>query len=214
MTAFALDSATNVTVDVCIPWRAQPDRLAAFDRVMEWWADLGFRPILADSDPDYRFNLSQARNAAVAQSSAEVVIVADADTIPDAKALLRAIRRARYNRVVYPFDRYVYLAPGQEPGGEPERSYTHSFGGLMVLKRSLYWDLGGHDEKFRQWGFEDTAFQLVAETLASTERVPGTVYAYNHSAERDMTTSNPGRARVALYRFARRDAAVMRELIS
>jgi hypothetical protein len=217
MTAFAADSGT----DVIIPWRPQPDRLNAFHRVIDWWVERGFTPILSDSDPDKPFNLSQARNNGVRASEAFVVILADADTIPDDLAMARAVRRARHEVVVYPFDDYIYLAATADPRDTStpldelpvERHFNHSFGGLMVVRRDIYWSLGGHDEKFEQWGYEDTAFQLAAEALFKTERVPGPVYAFNHSADRDMTARNPGRARVALYRYARRDPAIMRELL-
>lgn len=204
---------------VCIPWRAMRDRVPAFARVRRFWEEAGFTIITADSDPALPFNLSQARNNAVRQAGTDVVIVADADTIPDLKIIDRAIRATKHNHVIYPFDEYIYL--GERPDvatvdvetAETERIYTASVGGIMVLRRALYWDLGGHDEGFHRWGYEDTAFQLVAETLAGIERFPGKVWAFGHHAERDMTHANPGRARIMLYRFARRDEKIMRELI-
>jgi hypothetical protein len=217
----AVDSATD-GVMVCIPWRPQPHRLAAFERVVGWYEDHGYQVVLGDSHHE-TFNLAAARNAAVrAAGDAEIVVVADADTIPEARALMRAIRRATSQpMVVYPFEHYVYLGDVDPATVDLERlaelpheqTYTHSVGGLLVVQRQLYWELGGHDEGFRRWGYEDTAFEIVAETLARTDRITGSVYAFGHEADRDMSDANPGRSRIQLYRYARRNPKIMRELV-
>lgn len=219
MTVFAQGSDTSVAVTIA--WRPQPDRMAAFERVMEWWRSHGLEPVLMDSDPDKPFNLSQARNRGVRAVDTDVVFIADADTIPNYRALRTAVHLSQYERVIYPFTEYRYLADSVDPLDDSipledlpfEREYKNSYGGLMVIRPELYWAIGGHDEKFERWGFEDTAFQLAADCFFQTERVPGTVYAFNHTADRDLSTENPGRSRIGLYRYARRDPAMMRELI-
>jgi len=212
--------ATEPLVTVCIPWRPEPHRIAAYERVQQWYRDHGYYITEGDSRIDKPFNLAAARNDAVKRSHADIVIVADADTIPDEKNLHRAIRRARGGqRVVYPFTRYVYLGDVDPAEIEDfdqapvERIYTESVGGLVVLTQDLYWKLGGFDDCFMQWGYEDNAFLAVAETLSFVERIDGPVYAFSHEAERDLGRTNPGAIRMRLYRFARRDPAVMRELI-
>lgn len=202
--------------DVCIPWRPQPDRLAAFERVTHWWKANGFNTVLADSGHE-PFNLAASRNLAVSRSTTDSVVVADADTLPDLGALHNALSDPE--GVVYPFTRYRYLPPGSETvtdlvAVKPEREFTASVGGLIVCTRDTWNLLGGQDERFWRWGYEDNAFMLAAQTLLSTRRVAGTVFAFGHSADRDMSQGNPGWARIQLYRFAKGRPEIMRELIA
>lgn len=199
---------------VCIPWRPTADRTPAFTRVRAWWQEHGFRIVTADSNHEM-FNVSASRNAAVAVSRTSTIIVADADTIPDLHALHTALDDP--NGVVYPFDAYRYLLPealtAPDLNVAPfEREYRASVGGLLVTTQETFWHIGGFDEGFLNWGYEDNAFQLTAQTLSQVRRVPGIVYAYAHDAERDLTVSNPGRARCQLYRFAAGKPDVMRHL--
>lgn len=196
--------------------------MAAYERVRRFYREQGYdsRVVVSDSDPSRPFNLSDARNRAVTAANAEVVVVADADTIPDPARLDRAIRRApRYGRVVYPFTEYAYLGDVDPATAEDfeslpvERVYNASVGGMVVLTSGLYWELGGFDDCFTQWGYEDNAFLAVAETLAQVERLDGKVWAFSHEAERDLSRANPGSHRMMLYRYAKRDPHIMRELI-
>lgn len=215
----ALDSGIRVTV--CIPWREGPGRLEAFLAVTAWYRARGYEYIACDSDSEQPFNLSQARNTAVNAArrvGADIVVVGDADTVPDEWALRRAIE-TNTGEVTYPFDKYVYLKPVDHPATdhlelmEVDREYPGSVGGLFVTTPETYWSVGGMDEEFRQWGYEDRAFYYAAQTLGRIARVNGSVYAFGHDAERDMSSQNPGKHRVALYHFARSNPDVMRELV-
>lgn len=203
-------------VTVCIPWRAQPQRVAAFKIVTQWWEEHGFKISLGDSSHE-TFNVSAARNRAVQKAGTRLVIIADADTIPDYEALRAGLRRIVPGEIIYPFNRYRYLDHGEATvetlslGASKE--WTNSVGGLFIIDRQTYWDFGGQDEGFHRWGYEDNAFHMVAETLGRVIRLAGTVNAFGHEADRDLTTKNPGRNRIELYRFARRKPEIMRELI-
>lgn len=205
-------------IDVAMPWRPTPDRIPAFEHVTAWWAGNGYRVILGDSDPTLPFNVSAARNTAVQQATTDVVIVADADTIPDPAALETAIYACqRHGGVWWPFTEYRYLAPSVQPGDDlttalTEHIYPNSVGGLLVIRRDDYSRLGGFDEqRFTSWGYEDVAFRIVAESLSSIHRVPGVVYAFNHQADRNMR--GPGRRAIDEYRQAARTGR-LHELIS
>lgn len=204
------------SVTVAIPWRSQPQRVAAFTYVVEWWQSRGFKVVLGDS-PHGRFNVSAARNRAVEKASTEIVIVADADTVPHMPAIQRAIDYMPPNLVTYPFTRYVYTETDPvdfDPlTAEQGKVWNGSVGGLLVTTKTAYWSICGMDERFDRWGWEDNAFHMAAETLIKVARVAGTVHAFGHEAERDMSEKNPGRARIELYRFARGKPAIMRELI-
>ena len=201
-------NAPAEAIDVCVPWRSQPDRVAAFQHVTALWRNAGFNVILGDSSPDRPFNLSRARNSAVEQATTDVVVVADADTVPDMNAVQTAIYACRrHGGVWYPFTTYHYLSATVTPGDDlneapAEQVYQHSVGGLFIIRRTDYWRLGGFDERFQGWGGEDTAFHLAASHLSTTHRIPGTVYAFNHTADRNMR--GPWVQHMARYRQAAR----------
>ncbi|NKS98790.1 hypothetical protein GS498_20460 [Rhodococcus hoagii] len=206
-----------MTVDVAIPWRKAPDRIAAFERVKNWYEHHGFNVITADSRKHKTFNVSASRNMAVAKATSDVIVVADADTIPDLAALLQAVEECR-GEVIYPFDRYRYLSPEHVDTVDlhavtPEREFQQSVGGLLVTTRASWDVLGGMDEGFRQWGYDDNAFYAAAATLVGARRIPGTVYAFGHDADRDLSESNPGKSRFELYKFAQGRPEIMRELV-
>ena len=194
-----------MSCDVCIPWRATPDRAPIFDTVWEWWTSHGFRVITGDSGHPV-FNRAASRNAAVAQATTDEVIVADADTLPDLDAVHRAVVLSA-DAMVYPFDRYHSVSPAALVGGRveaciPAWTKHDAPGGIFAISRFAYWRLGGQDPGFTQWGFEDDAFALVARELHKVIRLRADVYAFDHAEARDWTTHNPGYSRLASYRAA------------
>lgn len=204
---------TDVTV--CIPYRETPDRQPAYEQVHDWYTNRGYTIITADTTHQH-FNVAAARNEAVRAARQGILIVADADTIPDETALKLAVQTVDRS-VVYPFNRYQYLTPesvyGPLESAVVEREFTNSVGGMFVTDWDTYWLLGGQDERFRRWGAEDNAWFMAADTLASVERIPGVVRAFGHDADRDLSVSNPGLCRRELYRFAHGRPELMRELI-
>lgn len=216
---------------VCIPWRATPDRIAAHDYCMKYWADHGFTVINGDSDPSKPFLCGQARNNAARQAKTDIVIIADGDTVPgDIDQIYAAIDLVNLDSrcAVWPFTVYKHVPAAsmelrdlrQSP---VDQEYRHgSPGGMVVINRETFWSICGFDERFvpGAWGFDDTSFLLAAKTLLKVERVDGTVYSFNHSVDssgvdgRDLSENNPNKARWRLYEFASRASeAVMRELV-
>ena len=209
-----------MAIDVCMPWRPQPDRVAAHDRVVSWWSRHGFNVIEADSDRRMSsFHICQARNKAVRQAHSDVIVVADADTLPDLGAVEEAVNTVQPGEVVWPFTFYRHI-PGDTVTESDlhsipfDREYKNSVGGLFVCHRDTYWAFGGMDERFEpRWGYEDSAFQLVVSALGKVRRMKGVVYSFNHEADRDLTAANPNRRRFELYRLCVRSPELMRELI-
>ena len=204
-------------VTVAIPWRAQPDRVDAYKRVTQFWESTGWPITIADSTTE-QFSLCEARNNAVRQADTDIVIVADADTIPDLGSVVAAVNDPV--GVCWPFQHYRHI-PG-EYHDHPDlmtapidRQYKGSVGGLFVCTQETYWGLGGMDERMEaRWGGEDTAFRYVAHTLSTVSRKPGIVFSFNHSADRDMDkATNPNLVRLELYKFCSGRPELMRELI-
>jgi N-terminal domain of galactosyltransferase len=204
---------------VCIPWRPAADRMDAYARVTSFWKHHGFPIVEADSTPALAFSISESRNRAVRQAETEIVIVADADTIPDIGAIAHALERS--DGVTWPFTEYRHVAAGYVDQADlmtapPDKTYRNSVGGIFICRRDTYWRLGGMDERFeRRWGYEDNAFHAVASTLATVRREPGIVFSFNHAVDggRDLTTDNPNRWRHELYKYATGKPQLMAELI-
>ncbi|QGH75849.1 galactosyl transferase [Gordonia phage Syleon] len=206
--------------EVCIPWRATPERKPAFARVTDFWLHHDFELLTGDSDRRSKsFSITQARNKAVNASKGDVVILADADTIVDIAAVREAISTVKPGEVIYPFATYRHI-PGDAVSDSDlhaapvEQEYRNSVGGIMVTLKDTYWELGGMDERFEpRWGYEDSAFKLAAETLGTVRRLPGTIYSFNHPADRDLSYGNPNRHRFDLYRACAGKPNLMRELV-
>jgi hypothetical protein len=158
--------------------------------VQEFWARTRWPVVTADSETSI-FSLAQARNNAVAQAQTEVVVICDADTIPD----LRNVRAAVTDPVgiCWPFMHYRILdiehvdTPFNKLSSVPHLNAWdgeggQGVGGCLVCTTEEYWRLGGQPPEFIGWGYEDTAFVLIVETLSTVKRLPGNIYAFEHNA--------------------------------
>ena len=191
-------------VTVAMPWRATPSRIPPYRRVKQFWADMGLPVIPADSDTNKPFNRAQARNRAVASAPPGIVIVADADTIPAPQALKEALATVQ-DEVVWPFT-WCRRIPGDWTGdleSAPDLDADaedligmgqHAVGGVLVMRTSTWWRLGGMDERFTGWGGEDTAFACAANTLTGTRRIPGVLTTFDHFMDGEVRAHPPAGA--------------------
>lgn len=217
----------TTAVTVCIPWRPQPDRIAAYDRCRKYWQDRRFTVVSADSDPTRPFVCNEARNNAVAQADTDIVIIADGDTLPEnlhqVATAIAMVDRGEAD-IVWPFTVYRYLPPTwvdaavSDMHAAPILGETmRSPGGIIVARRKSFWSIGGFDPYFVPGasGFDDTSFQIAAETLLTTARVIGTVYSIDHpdSVHRQYDDTNPNHARYRLYLALQGDPTLMAELV-
>lgn len=214
---------------VLIPWRPQPTRLAAFDAVADWYrenlGDVDIRPV--DSD-DVPFNLARCRNLGIASVADpnEVVVINDADTIPEREPLLAAMSAAATSGLVHlPYTEYRWLGRRGTADFEAGRMLddcdfelvTGACSGVYVTTPATWFDHGGQDERFRGWGFEDAAWYLAHETLLgeAPRRTEGRVYALHHEAQvREGAQYDANAALMDAYREASSDVATMRSLAS
>jgi hypothetical protein len=125
--------------------------------------------LLADSGHE-PFNRAASRNLGVAQvETGEFVVVCDADTLPDQQALAIALRRAYDGRLHYPFAVVNYLTEAgtvEVLAGHPpdpnciENTIPYAQGGCMVMRAEYWRAVGGMNEAFEAWGFEDNEFYV------------------------------------------------------
>lgn len=213
---------------VVIPWRPQPSRRAAFGEVAAWYRQhLPEAELRTIDSGDAIFNLARCRNVGVGAVSDPdvVVVVGDADTLPEEAPLRSAIEAAATSgRVHLPYTDYHWLgAAGTaelRAGGRPE-DCSHELvrgacSGVYVTTPRSWWSHGGQDERFRGWGYEDAAWHLAHETLLGEppRRHPGRVYALHHVAEvRAGAQYDANAALMAEYRVAAGSPDDMRDFL-
>lgn len=195
---------------VMMPWR--PTRSRAYAQVVTetWYRDTfapdTFNVIDTPSEP---FSLAAARNAAVdalldgGASPSDVVVLADADTLPELIHLDHACRlAARSGRIHLPYREYRSLGErgtDEYLDGKPLEDCDHivvdgAVSGVLVATMRTWLNLGGQDSRFLGWGYEDVAFHHVHRVmLGETFRRPplgaGRVYSLHHADAMDKGTS-------------------------
>lgn len=215
-------------VRVVIPWRPAPTRLDAFDRVVSWYrAALPGVTVETVDTGDTPFVLAACRNRAMSQAApGEVVVVGDADTLPEAAPLREAIAAAASSPLVHlPYDEYRWLGrsgSADYAAGIPladctvEQYVDGACSGVYVATPEAWKSHGGQDEGFRGWGFEDAAWYLAHVTLLGSppRRHHGRVYALHHAGEvRAGADYDANAARMEQYRAAAGDPALMAALV-
>lgn len=192
--------------EIVIPWRDSGDamRLMHFEFLSQHYTKHGFSIIIGDNEGP--FNRSAARNAGVEKATGDVVIVMDADNYIPLSQLDLAVELAIANdRLVKPFYKFGYLTAEATEAlylsypAVPQWSMTafidtpkmHFNGGAYVMKRELWWKVGGFDPDFTGWGCEDDAFTLECErVLGTTNYVGGYAYHLDHPAVRISSPDN------------------------
>lgn len=211
-----------------MPWRATSARRAVHDRCVEFWRAHGFEVVEADSDPAQPFLCNQARNNAVRRAITDVVILADADTLPhDVGQIHVAIEHAAQGVVVWPFnslrgvpDWAVSTGPVELVPVEDQPQGMGWSTALLVVSRATFWSVGGFDERFTPGalGFDDMSFTYTAMTLLKVVRVEGSAWWFDVACgpgdlRSDPTPANPNWSRCELYKSAAGDVAAMRALL-
>lgn len=217
-----------MNVVVLIPWRPQPSRVSAFEAVTGWYRkNMPGVEIRAVDSPDDIFNLSRCRNLGVAgvPDPNQVVVINDADTLPELDALQRAIAAARTSAAVQlPYTEYHWLGAAgtaQYVSGTALAECAFELvrgacSGIYVTTPATWWAHGGQDEIFRGWGFEDAAWYLAHTALlgSAPQRHSGRVYALHHEAQpRTGVQYEANAARMEAYRAAVSDPDAMRRLV-
>jgi len=205
-----------------------------------WWErEQSHMPIIEGYHTDGLFNRSAAINtAARIAGDWDVAVIIDADVICDPGRVKEAVSiAAESGRMVLPHTVRLDLSRrGAElvrvrmldPFALPETRSRHvhhiysvenghpSVSSVVVVPRALWDTVGGFDEEFRGWGYEDTAFAAACETFAGIERMPGAVIHLWHPTAREGKRGTPthslNSARGQVYRAAIGDKYAIRAL--
>lgn len=203
-------------VAVVIPWRGgQPDRDRHHETVRAHLRALLPDAWHIDADSGHTpFSRAGSRNRGVQLAQdvgADVVVLCDADTLPEREPLLAAIESAHDGLLHLPYTHFrgfshsgtrAYLGGTPEDACEVELETTWSTGGVMTITPDAWWRMGGMDETFRSWGMEDTAARVACDAiLGPTVRHDGTIYHLWHPSEIDPSSPSyqANMARMARY---------------
>lgn len=216
-------------VTVCRPWRATPERVCGHDRALKYWIDHGYNVVEADSDPNKPFLCAEARNNAARLSDTDIIIMADADTVPDKITQIeQAVKMVANGEadMVYPYTTFHHIdeSAAHLPDytkARVQQEYWDSPGGIFVLSMTALERFGWFDENFvpGELSFDDTSFRYACDTLGTVKRVPGIAWSFNHRTradgrpDRDYSDANLNKPRFRLYQAARGNPDKMRELV-
>lgn len=143
----------------------------------------------------WAFNIGAANSPGAAQTAAFCFIDADLLVPPDFLSRnLQAMKMG--NRAVSPYTEVSYLDArstrqaiedrlirpmlGIDVGKYGGRIFNTSQGGCICVESSLYFEIGGHNERFRGWGREDREFWDRLKRAAGIEQLPGRLLHLDH----------------------------------
>jgi glycosyltransferase involved in cell wall biosynthesis len=186
-------------IGVVIPWRSQPSRVPAFNAVVKWYEEnLPDAKIYYADHPGDVWLPSASRNDGVRMAEADgvdVIVMSDADTIPQISPLKEAIQGAYEDNLIHnPYNRYRMLGDlgtSQHLEGNvaldkcSHTSWDSACSGTNVFTPAAWWKLGGMDEKFKQWGYEDTAMHVAHRIINRVDYVKhkGIAFAMGHAPQ-------------------------------
>lgn len=163
---------------IVIPWREQPSRIKPFKEVVKWYKqNFPDSTIYFPNRKGELWNPSGTRNDGMRMAESDgcdIVIMNDADTIPQIKPLQEAISAAIRDNMIHTAYTHFRLL-GKEGtdqyfnGTRIEKcSHQKYFGGcfgINICTPQAWWRVGGMDEKFLQWGYEDTCMEIAHEVI-------------------------------------------------
>lgn len=213
---------------IVIPWRStrthKPRQLDVCRKALT--AALPGSEISAFDSGHQPFNRAASRNRGVQNTypGFDIIVVCDGDAIVQPEPLRAAAEAAADGKLHLPYTLAVLLTQdGTEVvyrGDDPATArvwHTNPFsvGGCVVFAYETWRAVGGWDERFTNWGFEDTAFWAAVDTLFGTVRHEGQLFDLWHIDKRGIGSPQwqAGMALCDRYTDARGNTQAMRALI-
>lgn len=203
-------------ISILIPWRTDNgQRQRVWNHLRPLWDKTEFEISVGEDDSDLNepFNCAKALNRAAAKATGDVLVTMGADYYPLPSSLKYAAHIAlREPGWCAAFDSVRYLSrdntemmllgdvrfdDSRPVTNWPTERIDHGCQGITAVRAELWRKVGGMDERYRGWGWEDTAFRRTlyrAGSLYVPERtfLPGLALWHDES-HRDLTYNNPNR---------------------
>lgn len=169
----------------------QPERDRNWRFSRSRWEQLGWPIVEGHHDEGELYSMAAASNLAAKQAGDwEVCLWAGADfVVGDLEQATRAVEMAlRTGRLTFAHDFNTLLTEEETSRviatGEirsDEERHPNTFSGVLAVPRQLWDAVGGFDERFVGWGWEDIAFWSACWAMAGGfERVLGDIYHLAH----------------------------------
>jgi len=182
---------------------AHRDRLWAYVR-RYWQKNLGW-PICEGNYEEKPFCLAAASNLASTNAGDwDVALYTAADAVPGSiEQVLAAVQISlEKSQLVYPHDHYYSVSDegterilaGEEPHGNMAEwpAWPNTYSTMFVVPRTLWDAVGGWDERFVEYGFEDFAFWSACWARAGGfDRVTGPIFHLHHDRPYAEREGNP-----------------------
>lgn len=223
-------------VVILVPRRAgreDRDRIWAFCKT--WWENDHSWPLIEGHHENGPFNRATALNDAARRADEwDAAVCIDADVLIDAKQVRAAVSLAlATGGPVLAYDTRIHLTTKRtkqilegyrgnwlQGSGAVEATLTNSCSSAYVVTRELWDAVGGFDEQFSGWGWEDVAFRCATETVSGLElaQIAGKLFHLHHvvSAENNRleATFVANQERGARYNQARFDLPAIEALLA
>ncbi len=123
------------------------------------------------------YNRGWALNiGAVEAADAEYLFLLDSDVLLPHDSLNRALERMRSGvRVLRPYTEALFLNPENDG-----RLFLNPMGLCLWIRSDFYREVGGHDESFRGWGWEDREFWERIERHTPIDKMPDRILHQYH----------------------------------
>lgn len=185
---------TEISASILVPYR--PDG-GHRDRAWSWirnrWGLLFSEyPIYIGSSIGANgFQRAAACNQAASQSNTDVYIFADCDTTTDSEWVREAVQQVGNEEIPWALYRHCHKLDKwstsrvlESNPGEPLPSYEIeettsgvSWGGVIIVPRRGFEEVGGFDERFTVWGAHDVCFAVAMDTIWGRHvRFDSTIY--------------------------------------
>jgi predicted glycosyltransferase involved in capsule biosynthesis len=175
---------TKKKVYIVVPWRETQSRIKAFDLIMNRYKSIVEESNIITADCGSKiFNLSASRNLGLKkafEAGADVVVLSDADVFVSTDALIESINHSLENSVITnPYTFFSELTKestdmffsneisciNDKNWIKPTPTITNGVvsklnpvSGINVIPRTVWDQIGGFDENFVGWGYEDIAY--------------------------------------------------------
>jgi len=173
---------------ICVPWRGgKASRERLWDMVRPHYEKMPWPLFTGDGDPSLPFNRSAARNAAArAAGERDVYIFVDADTyVPEAQ-LAQAALFAHINKgAAFAAETFLSMHPvtGETENRRTLISLPYMPSGNIAISREAFERVGGWDERFDGWGWEDGALAMLLYHTGPLVNIRGTMVTFEHTRE-------------------------------